>query len=138
MNCPRCKEKMEATNSSGINTSTCLYCNGTWINSNALEILLDKEPNKPSKTDIQNSFKSQYDKKAKRACPECENEKLLQIYTHGVELDLCQKCSGLFFDEGELKSILPNTHKPSSEAGVGSYIATESLFWVLIMFISGG
>lgn len=138
MNCPRCKEKMESTNSSGIYTHTCLYCNGTWINNNALEILLDKEQNKISKGDLLNSFKSQYDKNTNRSCPNCENEKLLQIYTHNVELDLCQKCNGLFFDEGELKSILPKTHKPSSEAGIGSYVATESLFWVLVMFVSGG
>ena len=129
---------MEATNSSGIETNTCLYCNGTWIDGKSLGILLEKEKSKTSNVKIQESFKSQHDKKADRTCPECENEKLLQIYTHGIELDLCPKCNGLFFDEGELKKILPTAHEPNSETGIGSYVATESLFWVLIMFISGG
>ena len=39
MNCPRCKEKMATSNCSGIETNTCLYCNGAWINSGSLDSL---------------------------------------------------------------------------------------------------
>ena len=138
MNCPRCKEKMATSNCSGIETNTCLYCNGAWINSGSLDSLLNKEINTPSKSEIKKSFEAQYDKKANRHCPECNDEKLYQIYTHGVELDLCPKCNGLFFDEGEIKNILPTTHKPTNTEGVGTYVATEGLFWVILSFLGGG
>ncbi len=134
MKCPRCKEKMEKTNSSGIATSTCLYCNGTWININSFNKLISKEEKAPSKDSVFNSFKSQHNKSTNRDCPKCENENLYQIYIHEVELDLCSKCEGLFFDEGELKQILPTCHKSKYKHGLASDIAGEGVFWVLVGF----
>lgn len=129
---------MSISNCSGIETNECLYCNGAWINSDALEHLLQKENDAPSKSEIKTLFNSEYDKSSNRCCPECDNEKLYQIYIHNVELDLCSKCSGLFFDEGELKEILPRTHKPNRDTEAGVYVASEGLLWVLLGFLGGG
>ncbi len=129
---------MTESNCNGININVCQYCNGAWINSKSLEYLLNKNNGSASLSEIQESFKSHYDKKSNRFCPECINEKLSQIYTHNVELDLCLNCSGLFFDENELKRVVPSTQKPEKEFGVGGYVASESLFWVIFMFFSGG
>ena len=138
MNCPRCKEKMSPTNCSGISADTCMYCNGMWLSSDSLERLLHLDSEAPSKDELQKSFESQHDKGADRKCPNCSGESLNQIHIHGVELDLCPICSGLFFDEGELKSMLPNASKVTNEFGAGGYVATEGLFWVLMGLFSGG
>ena len=58
MDCPRCIEKMEETTSKGIITHTCFYCNGTWINSDSLKIILENENNRLLKTDLKKSFES--------------------------------------------------------------------------------
>lgn len=138
MNCPRCKEKMAPTNCSCIPANTCLYCNGMWINSESFGRLLNLDPQAPSKHELQKSFELQHDNGSKRQCPSCSGESLNQIHVHSVELDLCPKCSGLFFDEGEIKNILPSASKPSNELGAGDYVATEGLFWVLMGVLSGG
>lgn len=138
MNCPRCKEKMATSTCDGIDTNTCLYCNGVWLNSKSLETLLKKEHHSPSKIEIQKSFAEQYDKNSNRNCPECKDEKLYQIHTHGVELDLCPECSGLFFDEGELKHVLPNVYKSNFETGLSTSDVSESLFWILLGIMGGG
>ena len=138
MNCPRCKEKMSPTNCSGISANTCMYCNGMWLSNSTLESLLHLDSNAPSTKELQESFKSQQDKDTDRKCPSCSGETLSQIHIHGVELDLCSKCSGLFFDEGELKTVFPNASKPTNELRAGGYVATEGLFWVLMGLFSGG
>ena len=39
---------------------------------------------------------------------------------------------------GELKKILPTTHKSQYEAGVGECVASEGLFWIIAGLFSGG
>ena len=112
MDCPRCKEKMEVTNSSGVETATCLYCNGTWVNHESLNTLLEKETSSAIKTEVQNAFKSHDNKLSDRKCSNCENEKLYKITINKIALDACIVCGGVFFDEGKIKGILPTTHEP--------------------------
>lgn len=128
MDCPRCIEKMEETTSKGIITHTCFYCNGTWINSDSLKIILENENNRLLKTDLKKSFESLKVTNKDRHCPECKNQQLFQIIVRGVELDMCSECIGVFFDEGELKKLLPSLEMKSKETGVGSYLVGEGLF----------
>ncbi len=136
INCPRCNEKMAKTNSSGINTHTCLYCRGAWLNKNSLTQLLSKESDAPNIGDIIESFHTQNEGGTARHCPGCENTQLEIIHAHNIELDLCPKCNGLFFDEGELKAVLPDSHMPENKMGFGTYAASEGLFWILIGFFT--
>ncbi|MCU7844166.1 MAG: zf-TFIIB domain-containing protein [Candidatus Thiodiazotropha sp. (ex Monitilora ramsayi)] len=129
---------MEETNSKGIVTHTCFYCNGTWINGGSLKIILENEQNSFLQTDIKRSFQSLKAKNKSKHCPECRNQQLLQIIVQGVELDLCSECIGIFFDEGELKELLPLLENESKETGVGSYLVGEGLFWAIITFLIGG
>ncbi|WP_071933763.1 zf-TFIIB domain-containing protein [Candidatus Thiodiazotropha endoloripes] len=138
MDCPRCIEKMEETTSKGIITHTCFYCNGTWINSDSLKIILENENNRLLKTDLKKSFESLKVTNKDRHCPECKNQQLFQIIVRGVELDMCSECIGVFFDEGELKKLLPSFEMKSKETGVGSYLVGEGLFWAIIAFLLGG
>jgi len=138
MECPRCKEKMARSNSSGIATNSCLYCNGVWINKEKLEALLKKEKKSPSITSLCAEFHKNNEEGEHRNCPVCEEQKLDKVHTHGVELDFCHSCNGLFFDEGEIEKVLPISHKEKFEPGSGTYFATESLFWLLAGVFTGG
>ena len=51
---------------------------------------------------------------------------------------MCSECIGVFFDEGELKKLLPSLEMKSKETGVGSYLVGEGLFWAIIAFLLGG
>ena len=39
-----------------------------------------------------------------RTCPDCSIALIKQNF-HGVEIDVCNKCAGIFFDEGEVNQI---------------------------------
>jgi Zn-finger nucleic acid-binding protein len=138
MDCPRCKEKMEQTLTKGIGTHTCLYCNGTWIDSSSFKNILGNEQNTSLQTGIKRSFHALKERNESRLCPECSDQQLFQLIVQGVELDLCPECIGIFFDEGELKELLPQLETKSNETGVGSYLVGEGLFWAILAFLFSG
>jgi Zn-finger nucleic acid-binding protein len=45
-------------------------------------------------------------------CPRCETVLLDEVERHGVVLDLCKKCRGLWLDRGELEKILAAERAP--------------------------
>ena len=133
--CPRCNEKMETASSAEVITNRCLYCNGVWIDGISLNTLLEHESTTLTTSAIQKDFLFS-DKDISRHCPDCTNQDLKQVFVKTVELDYCQECNGLFFDEGELIQLFPdfNTENRSKNEIL---IATEILAWLLILF-SGG
>lgn len=46
-------------------------------------------------------------------CPVCEIEMLVLEYS-GIEIDFCQKCEGIWLDEGELELLLDENQKKHS------------------------
>ena len=104
MNCPHCKEKLEPTNSSGIETATCFYCNGTWINHNELKALVDNEK-------ISFGVKEINSESSNNTCPNCDNTKLHQSSIQNIEVESCPLCKGIFVEEGKIEKIFPTTYK---------------------------
>ena len=41
-----------------------------------------------------------------RACPVCDNQELKEVNLHGELVDRCSACNGVYFDNGELESII--------------------------------
>lgn len=135
MKCPNCIEKLSLTDSNGIQTYTCIYCSGIWVTAKALDILLKMEASDFTSAKIVRSATSVQSNK--RVCASCDNQKLNIVNTHGIELDACIKCYGIFFDRDEIKKIFPNTHESEQIIGVGKAVATEGAFWAILAFISG-
>lgn len=44
-------------------------------------------------------------------CPVCKDETLLMSEKHGVEIDYCPKCRGIWLDRGELDKIIERASK---------------------------
>ena len=129
---------MEQTHTKNICTYTCFYCNGTWIDSGSFKYILDNEQSTSLQTGIKRSFHALKARNENRHCPECNDEQLFQIIVQGVELDLCPECMGIFFDEDELKGLLPQVETKSNDTGVGSYLIGEGLFWAIVAFLFSG
>ncbi len=58
-------------------------------------------------------------------CPKCESDSLAAVTIDGVEVDQCADCSGIWFDEKELGSLLK--HKPSELKPLLGHKGSEAL-----------
>jgi Zn-finger nucleic acid-binding protein len=113
-------------------TYACIYCNGIWVGGSELAVLLAEEEAAPGIEDIRGLGKSAQQISDNRNCPSCDNTALHIIKVYDVELDLCSRCDGIFFDEHELKKVLPNVVKPDSINVKDGIIVGEGLFWFLL------
>jgi Zn-finger nucleic acid-binding protein len=136
MDCPNCLERLSA---GGINVFSCLYCNGSWLKGDLIHELIEKNKNNPSIKELQSSFEEQAEKEIVKNCPDCINLKLNIVHVHNVEVDFCNKCHGVFFDEGEMEKIfkLKIIKKPKEIGGGVTYVAAESLFWIIAILFGG-
>ena len=70
-------------------------------------------------------------------CPSCTDMGLSIIEIHGIELDVCGNCTGVFFDIGELESLRKRIKKDDDEEGITEHLAAEGLFWLISAFLGG-
>jgi len=47
-------------------------------------------------------------------CPVCQNVSLLMSERHGIEIDYCPKCRGVWLDRGELDKLIEKGTSPTS------------------------
>jgi Zn-finger nucleic acid-binding protein len=96
---------MEAKSYDVASFHSCLYCHGVWIPKDTIDYLYKRKINPDGSFDI--SAILQESKVATHSvnCPSCIETPLKTINTHEVELEACDKCSGIFFDSGEVESL---------------------------------
>lgn len=51
-------------------------------------------------------------------CPICQNVQLVMAERHGIEIDYCPKCRGVWLDRGELDKIIERTSQVVPQAPV--------------------
>ncbi len=74
-------------------------------------------------------------RRSKRSCLACANERLLLQSFHGVEVDVCSRCSGVWLDHGEIQRLLgvplPSRARPArvsaGSAGAGNISTTGDI-----------
>ncbi len=95
-NRPKCHEKLRIEPYRDKQYLICFYCEGTWVGQSELDTdLIVKNLNQ--KHDV-----------TELSCPCCVNHNLNHAVIAGIELEYCSKCSGVFFDKGELELLSPN------------------------------
>lgn len=106
MDCPVCIQPMNEIQFFNIKVDGCRFCGGIWFDAGELAKFIQKGslPKRiltpTALTDARRTVKE-----GERKCPRCGN--LLEVVTHqGVNVDYCQNCSGLWFDRGELLSVV--------------------------------
>lgn len=130
MNCPVDKEPMMILEYEGVEVDYCDACHGIWLDAGELELLFADRA-------ITEGFLTAGDpahakgEKARR-CPLC-GKKMSKATTGGeqpVVYDACPRGHGLWFDHGELATVLEH----GSPARGGEAVAA----WLRSLFAEGG
>ena len=106
MNCVTCKEPMVVLELRGVEIDHCLACGGIWLDAGEIELLIDSKPETGSLLEQLGERRNR--QAGKRKCPICL--KKMEVINIGpndeVQIDRCWKNHGLWFDRGELETVL--------------------------------
>ncbi len=106
MNCVACNEPMVVLELHGIELDYCLACRGIWLDSGEIELLMGSATNADRLLADLSEGANRH--RGRRKCPICL--KRMDVVTIGegkqVQVDHCRRGHGLWFDRGELESIL--------------------------------
>lgn len=106
MVCPVCNQLMVVLELNKVEIDYCPECQGIWLDSGELELLLRTSL---LKTKLLNSFtKAENVKERIYNCPIC-SQKMTKVYCgdeNKVLIDRCKKHHGLWFDKGELEKVV--------------------------------
>ena len=108
MICPVCKEPMVVLELDQVEIDYCANCCGIWLDSGELEFLLES---KTEREKLMASFKEDTASKEKSySCPICGKRmsKILVGDNEQVLVDKCRNDHGIWFDKGELNSVIEN------------------------------
>jgi Zn-finger nucleic acid-binding protein len=104
MECPVCKYSMVILELDKVEIDYCPSCKGIWLDSGELELLMESSSNEK----MYSHFKpaDNVDEK-KYNCPICAKKmNKVEFENSGIIVDKCKKDHGLWFDKGELNSLL--------------------------------
>ena len=104
MNCPNCTIEMVDEARHGVMFSTCGHCGGNFVLRDAL--LTAAGDNRDARTlgRLLDTARPQDDQGS--ACPKADGGTLQKLEIHGVEIERCSACRGIYFDRGELRILV--------------------------------
>ncbi len=126
MDCPVCKEPMFVIEYEEIEVDYCDSCCGVWLDEGELELLFGDETVK--RDFLTGGNPAAVGNEKPRPCPICDTL-MSKAVTGGEEpvvYDCCNNGHGLWFDKGELMSIL--------KRGSASGIETPVIQWLRQIF----
>jgi Zn-finger nucleic acid-binding protein len=126
MICPHCNCILETVVDNDLPTQHCPCCSGTWISGRALHAMLARSDDSDRIEQIFNSIIDLDFRDSRRRCPSCANRNLKVVDIDGTDLDFCSSCKGVFFDPGEVESVLPAIGAVAAESGQAAH---QSGFW---------
>ncbi len=106
MNCPACKEAMIIVEHNGVELDCCPACRGLWLDAGELELILGDASKTRAFLEAGDPSLARGEKP--RRCPICRR-RMKKDVTGGrvpVVIDACRFGHGLWFDEGELFTVL--------------------------------
>ena len=109
VNCIRCRGAMEKLPVRGALLDHCVRCNAIWLDGGELESL---EWGQQAGADtLEAQRRAETESEAARVvevldlCPRCQHGMEI-AFIGAVAVDRCPPCGGIFFDEGELQTVL--------------------------------
>ncbi len=104
MQCPVCKDPMIILELNKVEIDYCPSCKGIWLDSGELELLLE---NKSDDETIYNFKPAKFLSEKEYRCPICKKKMdKVEFEETGIIIDKCKNDHGLWFDKGELNSLL--------------------------------
>lgn len=106
MICPVCKDAMVVLELEQVEVDYCTSCEGIWLDSGELELLLETEEERNRLTHLFREAEAV--KENSHDCPICgKNMKKVEVGEKGkVIVDKCKKNHGIWFDKGELIKVV--------------------------------
>ena len=116
--CPVCRTPMLAYELDGVEIDHCIDCSGTWLDGGELEQItelsgVDAGPLRRALDEARSGGTT------KRRCPRCSRKlRTLSVGSEPlVELDRCPRGHGLWFDHGELETVVRGHAADSDDEG---------------------
>ncbi|MCG3175007.1 MAG: hypothetical protein GMKNLPBB_03341 [Myxococcota bacterium] len=119
MNCPVCKLPLLTVEFQGVEVDYCARGHGQWFDEGEIEAAFDA-PGSMVRADLQAP-------KGRRRCPRCHAPMRIQFPAEGLELDVCPHGHGLWFDAGELHSLLEKLQRLSGRTPDGMKALLERI-----------
>lgn len=120
MKCPHDDTTLREVETGGFRVAGCPQCSGIWLTRDTLKQAIaarhpadDLDPQPPPSARPAST--------RRRLCPGCRCQ-LAPRWLHGIEIDVCEKCHGLWLDAGELRQIIVN-HRRSKLEPVGAGVS---------------
>lgn len=113
MNCPACKNPMIILELNQVEIDYCTACKGIWLDRGELDLIFSTS----EKKEIAKLFsvKNNLDE-IKRRCPNCKKKMdKVEFENTGIIINRCSDDHGVWFDSGELKSILKTAEEQNSK-----------------------
>ena len=115
--CPACREPLVTFELDGVETDHCVSCGGTWLDAGELEEIAERSGG--GTAHLRETLKSAGDSKhGKRRCVRCR-AKLRGVTLGAVELDRCPYGHGIWFDKGEIGTVVKSFGGDSGGAVAG-------------------
>lgn len=116
MKCPVDDAPLREVERGGFKLAACSTCNGLWLSRDTLKLAFASR-HRPEKLDAAECQPPllKPGPARQRLCPCCHYELALR-WLHGIEIDVCEKCQGLWLDAGELRQIIANSRKLKVES----------------------
>jgi Zn-finger nucleic acid-binding protein len=111
MKCPVDDAPLREVERGGFKLACCSQCSGLWITRDTLKQAFASQhrPEKLDEAECQPPLLKPGTAR-QRLCP-CCNHQLAPRWLHGIEIDVCEKCQGLWLDAGELRQIIANSRQ---------------------------
>ena len=118
MNCPACKKSLRERSVGEITVDMCYGgCGGLWFDATELERV--SGPAASALHRILQTTRRAEKKDEPRNCPRCTGQVLARKWfspAKEVEIDQCQKCGGIWLDDGEFSRVYEETRKNKADA----------------------
>lgn len=116
---------------------TCNLCSGVWLGGASLKIMFSTVPNGPNFEMLLKNSELKQKLSEDRLCPKCKDTNLFILKIRSVEIDFCGNCDGVFFDAGELQTLIPKHEKDGHKYKAGSILAQETILNILPWLFTG-
>ncbi len=112
MQCPRDGTSLARITLAGIELDKCHKCDGIWCDPGEMERFRDARV-----ADVEEMVEQKYgdpaveegDVSGYMRCPACDDARLIgsrHTFLNPIRIDRCEKCTGLWLDDGELNAII--------------------------------
>src|SRR5688500_3979709 len=114
--CVVCREPMHQETILGVQVDTCPNCAGIWFDKDELKQI--QESDERAFPALEDRFvpplRPGPHEAEERRCPQCDAilTPYRYMYDSPVRLDICDFCSGVWVDDGELRKMYQWSHRP--------------------------